>query len=91
MSLLEKYFKGWTFRTTTPSLQPGTEVDVFLGEYRGEGVGLVNVGDTKLFVEGVDSGHVGKRIRVEVTEFDEEASTGQGTFRKVVGVSSYTD
>ncbi|WP_455549927.1 DUF7513 family protein, partial [Halalkalicoccus jeotgali] len=30
MSFLSKYFKGWSFRTTHPTLAPGTEVNVFL-------------------------------------------------------------
>ncbi|SDR26736.1 DUF7513 family protein [Natronobacterium texcoconense] len=90
MSLLEKYFKGWQFRSTTPSLEPGTEVNVFVSRYDGDGIGVVNVGDTRLYVEGVDPAHVEKRVRVEVTSFDEEKSTGRGEFREVVGESSYT-
>lgn len=56
-----------------------------------DGVGLANIGDTKLYIEGAGPEHVEKRVRVEVTEFDESASVGRGTLRSVVGESSYTE
>ncbi|EMA36682.1 DUF7513 family protein [Halobiforma nitratireducens] len=90
MSMLSSYFKGWQFRSTTPSLEPGSEVNVFLSEYETDGVGVANIGDTKLRVDGVKPAHVEKRIRVAVTSFDETESVGHGEFRGVVGESSYT-
>ncbi|WP_265109243.1 DUF7513 family protein [Halosolutus halophilus] len=89
MSLLGKYFRGWSFRSTTPSLVPGSEVNIFVSEYDGDGVGIANVGDTRLYVEGVDPDDVGRRVRVAVTSFDETDATGRGEFREVVGESSY--
>jgi len=89
MSLLEKYTKGWSFRTTRPSLDPGSTVDVFLAEYDArEEAGLAYVGDTKLYVEDATPAHVEKRVRVEVTEYDPNGG-GRGEFVEVVGDSSY--
>lgn len=89
MSMLESYFKGWRFRSTTPSLTPGSEVNVFVNQYDGDGVGIANVGDTRLYIEGIGPEHVEKRVRVEVTEFDDDDAIGRGEFREVVGESSY--
>ncbi|AFZ71276.1 DUF7513 family protein [Natronobacterium gregoryi] len=90
MSMLSSYFKGWTFRSTTPSLEPGSEINVFVNEYDGNGVGVANIGDTRLYITGVDPEHVEKRVRVDVTDFDEADSVGHGEFQKVIGTSSYT-
>ncbi|TYL36730.1 TRAM domain-containing protein [Natronococcus pandeyae] len=90
MSMLDSYFKGWKFRTTNPSLEPGNEINIFVNEYNGNNTGIANVGDTRLYIEGVGPEHVEKRVNVEVTEFDKEKSVGRGTFREVVGDSSYT-
>lgn len=89
MSLIDKYFKGWEFRTSKPTLEPGTEVNVFVNHYDDD-VGIANIGDTRLYIEGVGPEHVEQRVRVEVTEFNENNSTGRGTFQQVVGQSSYT-
>lgn len=90
MSLLSKYFKGWSFRTTNPSLQPGKEVNVFLAEYdHDEGAGLALVGDTRLYVSNAGPEHVGKRVRVAIREFQPDDSVGYGEFVEVVGESSY--
>ncbi|ADJ15181.1 hypothetical protein HacjB3_08990 [Halalkalicoccus jeotgali B3] len=90
MSFLSKYFKGWSFRTTHPTLAPGTEVNVFLAEYDpDEEAGLALVGDTRLYVSGAESDHVGRRVRVAVKEFRPDDSVGYGEFVRVVGESSY--
>jgi uncharacterized protein YacL len=90
MSMLKSYFKGWTFRTTRPTLQPGSEVNVFVTEYDSEDdVGVAFVGDTRLYIKGARSEHVGKRVRVEVREFQPDESVGHGEFVEVVGESSY--
>ncbi|WP_247730969.1 DUF7513 family protein [Halovivax limisalsi] len=117
MSLFEKYFAGWTFRTSTPSLTVGDEVNVFLHRYEkhavdgdgagsgaaaaagdeaatetaagSEGVGVADIGDTRLYVEGVGPEHVDVQVRVRITEFDASTATGRGEFVSVVGESSY--
>ncbi|SNZ05068.1 hypothetical protein SAMN06269185_0764 [Natronoarchaeum philippinense] len=91
MSLLDKYLKGWTLRTTRPELTPGRAIDVFLAEYdAGEDAGLAYIGDTKLYVDGATPEHVEQQIRVEVTEFESNGGVGHGEFVEVVGGSSYS-
>jgi hypothetical protein len=82
--------KGWQFRTTKPTLEEGSKINIFVNRYNGDNVGVANVGDTKLYIEGVEPEHVEKRVRVEVTEFDPEESVGRGVFEKIIGESSYT-
>ncbi|WP_122087906.1 DUF7513 family protein [Halalkalicoccus subterraneus] len=90
MSFLSKYLKGWSLRTTRPTLQPGKEVNVFLAEYDpGEESALALVGDTRLYVSNAGPEHVGKRVRVAVKEFQPDDSVGYGEFVEVVGESSY--
>jgi hypothetical protein len=91
MSFLSKYLKGWKFRTTHPTLQPGSEVNVFIAEYDpGEERGIAFVGDTRLYVKGAGPEHVEKRVRVAVREFEPDESIGHGEAVEVVGESSYT-
>ncbi|MDG5759761.1 TRAM domain-containing protein [Natronococcus sp. A-GB1] len=90
MSFLQKYLKGWRFRETSPSLEVGDVVDVFVAESNGATEGHVYIGDTHLIVEGAGPETVEKQVRVRVTEFDGTTSTGRGEFLEVVGESSYT-
>jgi len=90
MSFLSKYAKGWSFRTTRPSLEIGSTIDVFLAEYDAvEEAGLAFVGDTKLYVEGATPEHVEQQVRVDITEYDSNGGVGRGEFVEVVGDSSY--
>lgn len=90
MSIFSKYLKGWSLRTTHPTLQPGTEINVFLAEYDpDEDAALALVGDTRLYVSGTEPEHVGKRVRVAVRKFQPDESVGHGEFVEVVGESSY--
>ncbi|MDQ2049359.1 TRAM domain-containing protein [Natronolimnohabitans sp. A-GB9] len=90
MSLLTKYLKGWRFRSTTPSLETGDEINVFVAETNGTDEGLAYIGDTELRIEGAGPDTVEKRVRVRVTAFDETDATARGEFLEVVGESSYT-
>lgn len=90
MSLLEKYLKGWSFRTTTPSLEPGATVHVFVTEQDpGSGEGIAFVGDTVLHVENFDPDYLDALVAVRILEFDAERSVGRGEFREVVGETAY--
>ncbi|MFC3957534.1 DUF7513 family protein [Halovivax cerinus] len=117
MSLIGKYLAGWRFRTSTPSLTVGDEVNVFVHRYdehagdgdgatpaaaaateaetdaetaaESTGVGVADIGDTRLYVEGAGPEHVDVQLRVRITEFDESTATGRGEFVAVVGESSY--
>ncbi|WP_254766173.1 DUF7513 family protein [Salinilacihabitans rarus] len=90
MSVLEKFLSGWHFRTTKPSLTPGSDVNVFVSEFSADGVGIARVGDTVLYVEGAEPEHAEKRVKVRVTEFDESDAVGRGEYVEIVGESSYT-
>ncbi len=90
MSLLEKYLKGWRFRSDRPDLPVNEEVAVFVTERNSDGTGVAQIGDTTLYVEGVESEHLEKRLLVHVTEYDPQEGVGRGEFREVVGESSYT-
>ncbi|MFB6234164.1 MAG: TRAM domain-containing protein [Halopenitus sp.] len=91
MSLISKYLSGFSFRTTTPSLEPGRTVNVFVSEYdeaTGEGIALI--GDTELHVRDFDPEDIDKRVAVEVTEYDADTGVARGEFVDVIGASSYT-
>ncbi|MBZ6493354.1 DUF7513 family protein [Natrinema longum] len=90
MSFLEKYLKGWRFRTSRPSLEPGSEVTVFIAESNGT-AGRAYIGDTELIVEDAGPETIEKQVRVRVTEFDDAAATGRGEFIEIVGQSSYAE
>ncbi|ADB61296.1 hypothetical protein Htur_2418 [Haloterrigena turkmenica DSM 5511] len=90
MSLFGKYLKGWRFRSSEPTFEPGDEISVFVAESNGTD-GRAYVGDTRLTIEGAGPETVEKRVRVRVTEFDRTDSRGRGEFLEVVGESSYTD
>ena len=90
MSALHKFLAGWSFRTTTPSLEPGETVSVFVAEYEPEtGEGIVFVGDTRLAVANFDPDALGDRVAVRITDFDPDESVGRGEFEGVVEESSY--
>lgn len=89
--MIGKYLKGWTFRAARPTLTVGDTVDAFVSEYdEANDVGIARIGDTVLYVEGAGPEHEEYRVRVEVTSFDPDASTGRGSFEGVVGESSYS-
>ncbi|AEH38753.1 DUF7513 family protein [Halopiger xanaduensis] len=90
MSLFGKYMRGWTFRSSSPSLTEGDEIDVFVAESNSD-EGHAYIGDTHLVIEGTGPETVEKRVRVRVTEFDDSTARGRGEFLEVVGESSYTE
>ncbi|MDF9746250.1 DUF7513 family protein [Natrinema salsiterrestre] len=89
MSFFETYLKGWQFRANRPSLEVGSEIDVFVAESNGTS-GTVYIGDTELVVDGAGAETVEKQVRVRVTEFDETTASGRGELLEVVGESSYS-
>ena len=92
MSLLSKYLSGFSFRTTTPALDHGDTVNVFVSEYdEATGQGIAFIGDTELRVSGFDAGDVGRRVAVDVADYDADTGVARGTFVGVVGASSYTE
>ncbi len=89
MSFLGKYLKGWRLRANRPTLEVGSEIDIFVAETNGTS-GRAYIGDTELIVEGAGPEAVEKQVRVRVTEFDETTASGRGELVEIVGESSYS-
>ncbi|QLG47941.1 DUF7513 family protein [Natrinema halophilum] len=89
MNFLQKYLTGWRFRANRPTLEEGTELEVFVAETNGTS-GRAFIGDTELIIDGAGPETVEKQVRVRVTKFDEASATGHGDLLDVVGQSSFT-
>lgn len=88
MSLLEKYLKGWSFRTSRPSFEPDEELTVIVSEYD-DGSPVARIGDTVLHVDDVPPNAIDRRVRVRVTEFDENEHDGRATYLETVGETAF--
>lgn len=82
------FLEGFSFRTKTPSFEPGQEIEVMVTGRTDEGF-IARVGDTILHVEGAPEGSIDTRIRARVTDFDDEAHTGTIEFIEKIGESSF--
>jgi hypothetical protein len=88
MSLLEKYTKGWSFRTNKPSFAEGDEISVFVTGVEA-GTPIARVGDTKLRIPDAPENLVDKRVLLRVTTFDEDSHVGEATYLRTVGDSAF--
>jgi hypothetical protein len=91
MSLLEKYTKGWTFRTNKPSFDAGDDLSVFVTGVE-DGTPIARIGDSKLRIADAPADPaalVDKRVRVTVTDFDDSAHTGSADYVETVGESAF--
>jgi len=88
MSLLEKYFAGVGFRTSTPAFEPGEEISAFVTGYDGD-TPVARIGDTVLRVEDAPADAVDARARLRVESFDEAAHTGTATYLERTGESAF--
>jgi hypothetical protein len=88
MSLLEKYTKGWSFRTNTPSFSEGDEISVFVTGVEG-GDPIARIGDSKLRVSSGSAALVDKRVLLRVTSFDDDSHTGEAEYLETVGESAF--
>lgn len=88
MSLLEKYTKGWSFRTNTPAFEEGDEISVYVTGIE-DGTPVARIGDTKLRVTDAPSELVDKRVLLRVTSFDDDAHVGEAEYLEVVGESAF--
>jgi hypothetical protein len=80
---LGKFFEGWTFRTNRPSYTAGDELTAFVTGYE-DGVAQVRIGDTIITLPDAEAGLGDRLVRLRVTEFDAEESTGRGELLGVV-------
>ncbi|PSP55973.1 hypothetical protein BRC82_03130 [Halobacteriales archaeon QS_1_67_19] len=88
MSLKEKYFAGWWFRTNKPSFEPGEEITAFVTGVDGDRP-VARIGDTILRVEGAPKGPVDTQVRLRVESFDDNDHAGTATYLETVGESAF--
>jgi hypothetical protein len=88
MSLIEKYTKGWSFRTNKPSFDAGDEISVFVTGVE-DGTPVARIGDSKLRVVDAPDGLVDKRVVLRVTDFDDGDHVGEAAYLRTVGESAF--
>lgn len=88
MSFLSKFRQGWGFRTTRPAFGRGEELSAFVTGYEGDSA-VVRIGDTKLRLPDAPDGLLDRRVRLRVTEFDDDRGVGEGEYLDTVGESAF--
>jgi hypothetical protein len=88
MSRFEKYTKGWSFRSRHPSFDVGDEISVFVTGSE-DGVQLARIGDSKLRIPDAPGDLLDKRVRIRVTEFDDDEHVGEAEYLETVGESAF--
>jgi hypothetical protein len=81
MSLFEKYFAGWRFRSRTPAYDPGDELVADVTSVDGER-SVVRIGDTRLDLD--ERVPADTRVRLRVTAFDETTHRGEAELLAVL-------
>ena len=81
MSLLEKYFAGWRFRTRTPAYEPGDDLVANVTSDNGE-TSTVRIGDTRLELD--EAVPADTRVRLRVTDFDPATHRGRAELLAVL-------
>ncbi|SEK68034.1 DUF7513 family protein [Haloferax larsenii] len=84
MSRLGKLLAGWTFRTATPSFEPGDVITAFVTHSDGEGVSS-RIGDSVLRIEGDTEVDIETKVRLKVTSFDEQNHVGTAEIVEFLG------
>lgn len=88
MSLLEKYTKGWSFRSNYPSFEAGEELSVFVTAVN-DGVPVARIGDSVLRLPDASPDLVDKRVLLRVTSFDDDEHVGEAEYLETVGESAF--
>lgn len=78
MSRLDAFTAGWSFRTTTPSFEPGEEITAFVTGYE-DGAGVARIGDTILTLSDAHPDLVDSQVSLRIEEFDDSNHTGRAT------------
>lgn len=87
MSLLEKYLKGWRFRTNQPSFEPGEEMQLYVTDVE-DGTPIARIGDSFIHITDGSAALVDTRVRVRVERFDDDTHTGSATMLESVEIES---
>lgn len=85
---LSSFFAGIGLRTATPSFESGDEIAAFVTDTEG-GVQIARVGDTKLRLSDAPDDLIDKRVRLRVTEFDDDSHVGEAEYLETVGESAF--
>lgn len=88
MSIISKYLKGWTFRTSRPDFEPGTEIRVTVNGFD-DGRGRARIGDSLLHIDECPEEAVDKRVMVHIDDWDTDNHVGEGTYLETVGEASF--
>jgi hypothetical protein len=83
MSLLDRLRSAVTFRTSTPTFEPGEEFTAYVTGTNQAGL-VVRIGDSKLHIAGGDASLVDKQVRLTVSSFDPATSEGEAELLSVV-------
>jgi hypothetical protein len=78
MSRFDAFTAGWSFRTTTPSFEPGEEITAFVTGYENDS-GVARIGDTILTLTDAAPELVDTQVQLRIEEFDESDHTGRAT------------
>jgi hypothetical protein len=90
MSIFSKFLTGVSFRTTTPTFEPGEEIEVYVTELDEESGELVaQVGETRLHFENGEADIVGCRVLAKVESFDDTEHRGRLTHVKTLSQGSF--
>ncbi|MFB6085476.1 MAG: hypothetical protein ABEJ84_01505 [Halodesulfurarchaeum sp.] len=88
MSVREKWFAGWSFRTGYPDYKPGETIEVMVTSMM-DGKAKARIGDSILRIADAPEGSENMRVLVEIDEWDDEDHIGEGTYLETVGESSF--
>ncbi|MFC7027883.1 hypothetical protein ACFQJ5_10175 [Halomicroarcula sp. GCM10025324] len=86
MSLLEKYFAGWQFRSKTPTFEPGDVIVAFVTRTDGDR-SIVRIGDSLLTLDQ----HVpaDTRVRLRVTDFETSSNEGRAELVETLDTATF--
>lgn len=72
----KKLFTNWRFRTTTPTFEPGQQLELYLTGFDA-GCGEARVGDTLIEIEGTSAAQIDFLVKITVQSFDKSTHRGK--------------
>ena len=74
---MKKLFKGWQFRSSTPSFESGDMLQAYLTAFDAGGeVGVARIGDSVLKVKGARPSDVDQLLDLRIEYFDGDSHRG---------------